>query len=62
MITHPVVKSIRKKKKKKIIKGNSHCTQWVKNQIAGAWVAAEVWVQSLARCSELKGPVTTDAV
>ena len=28
--------------------------QWVKNLTTVAWVTAEVWVQSLAQCSELK--------
>ena len=37
--------------------------QWVKNPTAGAWVASEVWVQSLALCSLLKDPsqVTVEA-
>ena len=30
---------------------------WVKNPIAVAQLAVEVWVQSLAWCSELKDPV-----
>ena len=31
--------------------------QWGKNLTTEAWVAAEVWVQSLAGCSGLKDPV-----
>ena len=31
--------------------------QWVKSPTAMAWVAAEVWVQSLAQHSGLKDPV-----
>ena len=32
--------------------------QWVKNPMAVAQVAAEVWVQSLARCSGLNDPAS----
>lgn len=32
--------------------------KWVKNPIATAWVAAEVWVGSLARSSGLKHPAS----